>query len=80
VNCCAAPTVMDELAGLIARVFNEGGTVSEVVPVIPENEALIVVDPLAIALHRPVEEMLATATLDDDQATEVPRSLVDPSL
>jgi hypothetical protein len=46
-------------------------TVSDDEPEIPDNVAEILAVPADIAVARPVEEIVATAVLDDTQAAEL---------
>ena len=54
-------------------------TVSVLVPVIDPEVAVIVVDPAATAVARPLVATVATGVLDELQITELVRSCVEPS-
>ena len=68
-------------AGVTAIDDSEGPvTVSIVVPVTEPEAAWIVDEPAPMAVARPVEEIVATDAVSDDQVTELVRFWVLPSL
>jgi hypothetical protein len=85
VNCCVAPTVIDDVAGVTAIEDNVGGgaialTVNTAVPDAPEKLAVIVEVPAATAVATPEELIVAVAVLEELHVAIEVRSLVDPSL
>jgi hypothetical protein len=71
VYCWVAPEAIDWVAGVIemdARFATVTFTVVE--PLIAANVALMVADPEATPVTRPVEPTVAVATSDDDQLAE----------
>ena len=69
------------LAGVTAiDVTTAGVTVNVVVPLTVPEVAVMVVTPTPTVEARPVAEIVAIATLDDDQAAELVRFWVEPSV
>ncbi len=69
------------LAGEMAMEVSVGaGTVRVVLPLSPSKEAVMVVDPGAIAAAMPDAVMVATLELSSVQAADLVTSAVEPSL
>ena len=79
-NCCVAPRGMVTLTGVTEIEVTEA-KVSDVVPVIPQNEAAIVVEPVvaALAVARPLLLITAMPTSEELHDTNDVRSCVIPS-
>ena len=81
VNCCVRPLAIVGFAGVTAiDVTTAAVTVSVVVPLTLPEVAVIVVDPAASVVARPVVEIVATAMFDEVQVTEPVRFCVEPSV
>jgi hypothetical protein len=63
-----------------ARVLGGAGTVRVAVPLMPLTVAVMVIEPVATAVARPDELIVATAALEDAQAAVAVTSAVEPSL
>lgn len=83
VNCWVFPGatgLMVIAAGVTAMETSELATVSVVEPVIPPNDAEMVVGPPATAVAKPPVLMVATDAVEDSQLAVLVRFLVLPSL
>jgi hypothetical protein len=81
VNCWVVPFGIDWLIGVtVTETSAAGVTLREVVPLTDPDVAIIVADPTAAPLARPVAFTVATPVLEDVQLTEDVRSLVLPSV
>ena len=72
VSCCVAPATMEAVVGLtVTPVTAIGETVTAHVAVLPPSwvVTVIVAEPAATAVTKPVELTVATAVLPDDQVT-----------
>ena len=75
------PNAMDALAGEITIETRAADvTVSDALPLTPDDVALMVVEPTAMLVAMPVLEMVATLVFDELQVAELVRFLVLPSL
>ena len=69
-NCCAAPTPIDGLAGVTANDTNGAlVTVSVAVPLIPLSVAVISDEPAVLPVANPPLIIVATDRLPEDQLT-----------
>jgi hypothetical protein len=83
VNCSVAPAATLALGGETAidvTVFVAAGTVSVAIPAMPLTEAVMVVEPAAIAVASPAELIVATAAFAAVQLAIAVTLAVEPSL
>ena len=74
VNCWVFPAATDAVVGDTAMETSTAAvTVIVAVPEIKPDAAVMVVSPVATAVARPEEEMVATEVFDDDHVTELVR-------
>lgn len=75
VNCCVVPLAMLVVPAGFTVIVETSDVVSVTKSVAPLNEALIVVEPAAVpAVASPDALMVATASIDDDQAAHLVKS------
>ena len=80
VNCCVLPAATDGFAGVTAMELRAGAvTAREVLPETAPSVAMMVVLPVATAVAKPEELMVAAALLVEDQVTLAVRSWVELS-
>lgn len=79
-NCWMVPSSKTGFAGVMV-IDSKIALVTMRVPfpVIPENVALIVAEPIALLFAKPEPEIVATLVLDEAQTTELVMSLLAPS-
>jgi hypothetical protein len=81
VNWAVLPAATDVLEGEIKIETRAAAvTVIDPLPVTPDSVALMVAVPVARLVAKPEPEIVATPVLEEAQAAELVRSLVDPSL
>jgi len=80
-NWTVVPGAMEALEGETEIETRAGGvTVRDVLPLTPEDAALILVEPTATLVAKPEVEMVAALIFDDAHVTELVRSCLLPSL
>ena len=78
-NCCVSPAATDAVPGLtVMEVSVAGFTVRVAEPDTELRLAVMVVDPTAIEVVKPLAPTDATTRFDDDQKAEAETSCVEP--
>ena len=81
VNCSVSPEASEPLAGVTTiETTAAAATDSVVEPLMLPSTAVIVDVPVASAVARPADEMVAAVMLDDAQVTDVVKSCFVPSV
>jgi hypothetical protein len=79
VNCCVVPLAMLVVPAGFTVIVDTADVVSVTKSVVPLNEALIAVEPAVVpAVASPDAPMVATASIDDDQAAHLVKSCTAP--
>jgi hypothetical protein len=80
-NCKSVPGAIEAVEGETEIETRAGGvTVSDALPLTPEYEALMLVEPAAWLVAKPELETLAALGLEETQVAELVRSCLLPSV